>query len=183
MKKILLLLVVCLCASAVKAQNAYERDTVIQVPNLNTTQIYEGLRNWFITSFKKDSRDIIQIDDPQNGSIIAKLHYPFVIKHITWAGGSGVVEFVLDLKIRDGRFKIKLRDFFHTSTSDIGASSWSMGLIKEALPQEWEKGWKFKQQREVYKRLLPDIDTYSTVIISGIDAYMQSYKPSDEEDW
>jgi len=183
MKKIILFLIFAICLCNAKAQKAYERDTVIQVPGKSIEQIYEGLRTWFISSFEKDSRDIIQVDDPANGSIVTKLHFPFVIKHLTWAGGSGYVTCMLDLKIREGRYKIKLYDFIHTSTNNPNVTNWNVGLVTEELPKEWEKGMKYKQEREVYKRLFPKVTTFADAIILSIDAYMKSFTPSEEEDW
>lgn len=166
----------------IKAQNLFERDSVIQVQHLNSAQIFDGVKRWFVSSCK-DSRDVIQIEDKANGSIVGKFFFPFEINNLTYAAGTGYVSFVVDIKIREGRFKVKLTNFSHTSTSPSYSEWWSMGYVKEEIPNEWKSGFKWKQKRGVYKHLLPEIEDYSQTIFYSLSNYLQQYKPDEDDDW
>lgn len=183
MKKIFLIGILSLCFSNFAfAQEPIVRDSVIQMQGMNPTQIYDGLKKWFVVSCV-DARDIIQIDDPANGSIVGKFFFPFEIKNMTYAAGTGFVSVVVDIKIRDGRFKIKMSDFNHTSTHPSFSEWWSMGFVREEVPEEWKKGMKWKQKREVYERLLPAIEQYVQQKFVSLSDYLKTYTPSEDEEW
>ncbi len=183
MKNIFLIGILSLCFSNLAiAQEPIVRDSVIQMQGMNPTQIYDGVKKWFVVSCV-DARDVIQIDDPANGSIVGKLFFPFEIKNMTYAAGTGFVSVVVDIKIRDGRFKIKMSDFNHTSTHPTYSEWWSMGFVREEVPEEWKKGMKWKQKREVYERLLPTIEEYIKNKFTSLSDYLKTYTPSEEEDW
>ena len=183
MKKIFLVGIISLfCSNFVNAQVPIERDSVFQTPGLSISQIYDGVKKWFVVSCS-DSRDVIQIDDPANGSIVGKLFFPYDAKSLSNSASYGFVSVVVDIKIREGRFKIKFSDFNHTSTHPKYSEWWSMGLVKKEIPDEWKSGLKWKQKRDVYNRLLPFIDNYINQKLTSLSGYMKAYIPTEEEDW
>lgn len=184
MKKILLAGILALCFSnLVFAQDPFERDSVFQSKDLSVKQIYDGLKKWFVTMSVSDSRNVIQVDDAQNGSLVGRITFDFKYDNLTWGASTGYITVVFDIKIRDGRYKVKLTDFTHISNHPKYADGWSLGVITEVMPAEWEKGWKFKQNRAVYKKVRERCEEIQSYIFSEIGSYMGNYKPVEEEDW
>ncbi len=183
MKKLLLLSVSLLMALAAFANEPYARDSVIHAEGLSSDQIYESLKKWFITNAKYDSRYIIQHDDAANKHLVGKMNFKFIVNHLTWHAATGVVEVVIDVMARDGRFKIKLSDFQHVSTEPRWGPMWSIGTVTTELPDEWKKGFKYKQHREVYKRVFPRCQEIADLLLHDIAEYAKDFKPIEAEDW
>ena len=102
---------------------------------------------------------------------------------MTWAGGNGHISVVVEIMAREGRFKIRLSDFRHTSENPRFAAKWSLGNITAEIPEEWASGWKKKQQRETYKRVFARCQEISDLIINDIAKYAEDFKPIEGDDW
>lgn len=185
MKKLLFLLLAVFMTYTANAE-PFAKDSVIQAQQLSKDQIYDALKRSFVTNFK-DSRDVLQIDDPQNGRLMAKLHFPFKVGNFTWQALSGYISCVAEINIREGRFKVRLTDFIHEAASNPHGENarrqWCEGLIMSELPDEYKKGMLNKQHREAYKRLLPAVNDWSDVWFSILGSDVNNYKPVEEEDW
>lgn len=184
MKKILLLAIFATIALSASSQAIFQRDSVIQAQHLTAEQIFDGVKNSFVSLFKH-ANDVIQIEDKEKGNIVGKFTFPLKIGNMTFGEGSGQVSAVIDVRIREGRFKVTLRDFIHTSNSRQYSDWWSMGVVKETIPEEWQKGGKWVQKRGVYKSLLPACEEYSDTVINFLSESLQSYNPASEaeEEW
>lgn len=183
MKRLLFFLsLICIAATAF-AEQPLSRDTVIAVPEKSASQIYDGLKKWFITTARFDSRYIIEQDDKENKHMVGKIAFPHRVESLTYGAGSGVITVVIEVMARDGRFKLRLSDFNHKSDHPRFASHWSLGRITEELPEEWEKGFKTKQWRETYKRVRPHCEEIVNSIFGAVSEYCTEFKPIEEEDW
>lgn len=184
MKKILLMAIFALTITTISAQEMFKRDSVIQAQHLTADQIFDGVKNSFVSLFKH-ANDVIQIEDKEKGNIVGKFTFPLKIGNMTFGEGSGQVAAVIDVKIREGRFKVTLRDFIHTSNSRQYSDWWSMGVVRDTIPEEWQKGGKWAQKRGVYKSLLPACEEYSNTVINFLSESIQSYNPASEaeEEW
>lgn len=183
MKKVLLLLFVALFQLPVLANDMFQADTIIRVDNLDSAHIYDGLKKWFITNAKYDSRYIIEQDERENRHLVGRMNFKYVNNSLTYNAGTGHISVVIDIMARDGRFKIKLTDFSHTSHHPQFAHQWSVGTVTDSIPEEWAKGWKKKQIRETYKKVRERCDEIKTQLLSDLAEYCKEFKPIDEEDW
>lgn len=183
MKKILLLFSIIWMATSAFANQPLYRDTVISVPDKSASQIYDGLKKWFITNAKFDSRYIIEQDDKENKHMVGKFSFPHRVNSLTWGGGSGYITVVIDVMARDGRFKLVLSDFNHKSDYTSNEAYWSLGTITEEIPEEWATGLKKIHKRETYKRVRPHCDEIVNTIFSAVAEYCKEFKPIEEDDW
>lgn len=183
MKKLLLILFLVTTTLCSYANEPLARDSVIQASGLSSQQIYESLKKWFIANAKYDSRYIIEHDDPTNNHLVGRMNFKYKANSMTWAAGSGHISVVIEIMAKDGRFKVRLSDFNHTSEHPQYADQWSLGTITTEIPEEWASGWKTKQQRETYKRVLPRCLEISDMLINDISEYALDFKPIEEENW
>lgn len=183
MKKIIGLIIAIASVLNSYANEPLARDSVIQANGLSSQQIYESLKKWFITNAKYDSRYIIELDDVNNKHLVGKMNFNFKESSLTWGASSGHISVVIEIMARDGRFKIRLSDFRHVSEHPRFASGWSLGTITTKLPEEWESGFKNKQNREVYKRVFPKCLLISELLFHDIAEYATDFKPIEDEDW
>lgn len=170
-------------ALGVYANEPYARDSVIQANGLSSQQIYESLKKWFITNAKYDSRYIIEHDDAENKHLVGRMNFNYKTSSINWAAGNGTISVVIEIMARDGRFKIRLSDFRHTSEHPKYAYHWSLGTVTSEIPEQWASGWKTKQQRETYKRVFPRCQEIADMLILDIAEYAKDFKPIEGDDW
>lgn len=168
-----------LCAFGIKAQNVWQPDSVIQAPNKTPEQIIACATQWASTYFAEFSPAITSDET----SLTVMLNLPFSINNMTWAAGSGYITGQVKIQAREGRFKIALSNFNHSSTSRQYPDWWSMGLILESTPEQWVKGMKWKQKREVYKRVLEELTAFSKSVFTSAATTIPNCTPTVEEDW
>lgn len=178
MKKIIVLLI-SLCAFVTNAQNVWQPDTVIQADGKSPDQIIACATQWASSNFAEFSPVI----STSETSLTVMLNLPFSINNMTWAAGSGYITGQVKIQARDGRFKIVLSNFNHFSTNRQYSDWWSMGLILESIPEQWSKGMKWKQKREVYKRVLEKLNNFSQSVFDSAATYIKDCTPIMEEDW
>lgn len=178
MRKIFILLMV-LCAFGIKAQNVWQPDSIIQAPDKTQEQIIACATQWAASNFAEFSPTITSDET----SLTVMLNLPFKINNMTWAAGSGYITGQVKIQAREGRFKISLSNFNHFSTNKQYTDWWSMGLILESTPEQWIKGGKWKQKREVYKRVLEKLNSFSQSVFTSAATSIPSCTPVVEEDW
>lgn len=183
MRKFILFLLILCSSLSVSAVEPYSRDSVIQAKGLSSQQIYESLKKWFITNAKFDSRYIIEHDDAANKHLVGRMTFRYNCSNINWAAGSGHISVVVDVMARDGRFRIKLSDFNHISEDKDYAYHWSLGTVTSEIPEKWASGWKTKQQRETYKRVIKRCQEYADFVLHSVAEYAKDFKPIEAEEW
>lgn len=129
MKKLILFFFLLTRLTSFAQEHAILCDTVIQVPNKTSSEIYTSVKSWIATSFKS-ANSIIQMDDPQNGIIVGKVCFSYTAPGgMTYRCIDGYVNYTMQLRIKDGRFKITLSDFIHETKDLYLKDTWSFGLI------------------------------------------------------
>lgn len=58
-----------------------------------------------------------------------------------------------------------------------------MGLILEETPEQWAKGLKWKQKREVYKRVLEKLNKLKDASFKSAAEYIPNCTPKANDDW
>lgn len=160
-------------------------EEVIQQEGRTKKEIYNDLRNWFARTFV-DSNEVIQYND-ENSEITGKGSFKVKIANLTFAAGSGYVSYVVNVRIREGRFKVVIDNFVHHSTDLTYSDSWSIGLIYKSLPEDLNKvpgckGLAKVQYKGVFKRVQPMCIEQGQSLINSLKAYLQTSKKV-EDDW
>lgn len=161
------------------AQNVWQQDTVISTPGKSKQQIINCAKQWATSSFAQFSPTIFNDEN----SITINLSLPFEIKNMSYAAGSGKLIGQIKIYAKDERFKIELSNFDHVSSNPRYTEWWSMGLILENTPEQWANGAKWKQKREVYKRILEALNTLKISTFNSAAEYIPACTPIEEEDW
>lgn len=180
MKKILLFATIIMASILLKAQddslNPYSFTEVVKVENKSAGDIYYQSKIWLADTYKS-AKDVIQIDDKENNTIVGKGTLKYNSK--IFAGGaaiSGTIDYTIRIMAKDGRYKYEFTDFIHQG-NDRGSS---FGLIlntdNPALKIGWEK-WRIK----VYKEIKETIDRNIKPIEESLKNSLNKEKPNN--DW
>lgn len=183
MKKIFFLFAALLCFVSAKAQDDNEIvvDTVIQVPGVDAAKIYSSLRLWFIEAAKYDSRAVLQVDKKDDGLLQGRMSHEFVVNNMTWSSLSGYISAIIDVRIRDGRYKMRMYNFEHRSTAPQFTAQWCQGRIYKKAPDSL-KGMAKKPYNKMLDKALPLISIWTKSIIQGSKDAISSEKKV-EDDW
>lgn len=182
---IIIALILFLCPNITKAQGTpLEFSEVINADGKTVAQIYPIVKSWIAISFKS-ANSVIQMDDKESGVFICKGNFSYRAPGgFTYRYIDGIVEFMLKVQIRDGRFKVTLSDFAHKSLDSMCASTWSFGLITDR-----EKYKESGLQDNRYKKTWPDLQLKcketSLNTFQGLKDAISGAKPvlDDENDW
>lgn len=179
MKKLLFLIFTVLAITS-NAQNVWAPDSVIQCPGKSVNEIISCATNWALLHFAEDSPSITTND---NVITIELQKIPFEIKNLTWQAGSGYLTGFVNIEAKEGRFKIRLLNFNHFSSNRQYNDWWTMGLIADGIPEKYQKGAKWKQKREVYKRVLEFLNNLKEDSFKSAAEFVQNCNADEEEDW
>ena len=176
MKKILLI-VMLLFSITVVAQEPLKFSEVIQVEGMSANDIFNTAKKWFVTHFK-DANSVIQVDNPNDGILVGKGNLPFVYKSLTWSNSSGCIWFIVDIKIKDGRFKMTVSDFRHESKAPQYAEGWSLGLIYDSYLPDYKH-----QHKKIWDKVEPICVDEFPLLVSSIKEFMKSNKVEEDDNW
>lgn len=125
--RVLLFLIILLCAESAHSQQLLTFSKVIEVENMDKQSIYLSLRNW-ISTYYRDSKEVIQMDDRESGIIVGKAIFIFPVKRVAYLAYEGNIWYTIKLLTKDGRFKVEVSNFIHEN--DPGnAKNCRLGLI------------------------------------------------------
>jgi hypothetical protein len=91
---------------------------IVQVPNVNASQLYTALRVWFADIFK-DSRSVLEVDDKESGILMGR-GWTTVIAGELW--------FSIKVQIKDGRYKYTISDLYVELPGGYGYSARKISL-------------------------------------------------------
>ncbi|MCK9203427.1 MAG: DUF4468 domain-containing protein [Bacteroidales bacterium] len=95
---------------------------VVQVPGKTKDEIYFASKTFIATTFRS-AKDVIQLDDKENGELIVKGNFKECVgmSMRSWGNCDQIVSFTLNIQTKDGRFKYKIDNFQHESYArDLG---------------------------------------------------------------
>lgn len=159
----------------VQAQNPIEYSEVIPAEGMTADQIYQSVRKWFVHKFR-DAQSVIQVDNPGEATIIGKGCFPFEYKSLTWASSSGCIWCVVDVKAKDGRFKISVSDFRHESSARQ-SSAWSIGLIYDAYLPDYKH-----QHKKIWDKVYPLCQSNYQELVESLRKFISENKESKQDD-
>lgn len=154
---------------------------VIKVDGVSASELYSRSKIWFASTYR-NSNAVIQMDSKEETIIIGKAN--IIYKTAIFAGSlalDGVVNYIIKISSKDGRYKYELSDFSHEATSITPYRRYSFGLItsRETCPINIPALWHLddKAWREIKKT----VSINSTDIIESLKIGM--LKPSKEDNW
>lgn len=130
---------------------------VIKIDDLSKSDLYKRAKKWVVLNYKS-ANDVIQLDDKEDGIIIAK--GTFGIRYYT---RNPKIEHTLQIETKNGRFKYTISNFIYNDNQGYT-------FFIENFP----KGWAGK------KKLYRLIDEEVNKIISNLK---QSMNSEEKDDW
>jgi hypothetical protein len=151
---------------------------VIKVPSKSKDEIYFNAKS-AITKVFKSAKDVIQLDDKENGQLIVKGSFRTCtgISGNDWGNCNHLVKFTLTIQVKDGRYKYTIGNFYHESYSKNQGSGGSFENEKPSCGyillsnNNWQK-IKTQTQSQV-----------STLIIALKTEIESNQTPSQDESW
>lgn len=154
-------------------------DTVLQAPDLNADQIYDNFKIWFANKMRS-ANDVIQLEDPDKKHIIGKSGFAFNVDNMTWHCLTGVIRFTIEIAARDGRYRLKIHDFYHQAFRD----GWSEGPVFVGGPNPAVKGLRKKQNSEMQKRAIGVCaKNIADIIVSLQETMLGKASVTTDDDW
>ncbi len=105
---------------------------ILELPELSKEQIYSNTKRWIAINFK-DSQEVIQLDNKEDGLIICKAVFTVSISSFGQKPG-GHVYYDLIFQIRDNRMRVEVTNVYH-STKLIPNSVGSGGNLANERPE------------------------------------------------
>lgn len=153
--------------------NLIEYTELVQVDSTTTQkELYSRAKEWVAIAFKS-AKDVIQMDDSENGIMILKGIIPI-------SGGmylaDGKVDFTMKIQLKNGRYKYWITNFNHSSYK----SGYSGGALENTKPAcgsmfMMKKGWNQVKERT---------DEYAHAIAQNLKNFMAKQSiDKKEESW
>lgn len=154
---------------------------VINTDSVGKINIYNSIKEWVGLNFKS-AKNVIQIDDKDAGMLILKGNMTYSFGGLTYMCYDGYVDYTINIKIKDNRYKVEISDFIHTVK--IGNSkSCELGLVTtKELYQEsgFQKGYNNK----VWKHLKYKSEFFSNQIFDELNKQTINVKNTNKDtDW
>lgn len=166
---------------AVNAQEKLAFSKVIKADSVSTEGIFVSIKEWLSMEFKKGN-NAIELEDKKAGLLIANAssNYKSLTNGIMYAWSSGSIEYIINIQIREGRFKVTLTNFILKCPNKGGEK---LGILTSAEESTY-KGWEKKHYNKVWKDLKiksKDIADQWFALFETIN--FSNYKQDTSEDW
>lgn len=125
---------------------------VVQLDSTSKKEIYNRAKDFIITAFRS-ANDVIQLDNYEDGKIIAKGFSEFIGG---WTFGNaldGKVWFTLIIQIKDNKYRYEITNIFHEGYP--GKASY--GVLENELPRIRILGWSRKVCDKFRKSIYVDL--------------------------
>ena len=150
---------------------------IVQVDNVSIDELYLRSKQFFVDELESD-KDIILLDDPESGIVLAKGFYDTYIgstKYQMW--------FTVKIQSKDGRYKYDIYNiYFRSYPDDSGKTSTLDDWYIFDRKRFYKKNGKPQKYLEEYKNAMTG---QVTSLIKLIKASMDNSETSDsdDEDW
>ena len=176
------------------AQVALTYDSVLVFEGKPKDKLY-SLSKLFVVQAFKDSKEVIQLEDKENGVIIGKGNFSHQFSNPRFncnrETGKGIVEFTLKIQVKDGKIKVTMTDFNHSPdrVTPYGYSysipnKVNLGMIykdKSYSTDEDEDNGIDKCKADIYKDILSQsFEIYKTMLEKLKVEFSKEIK---SEDW
>lgn len=177
MRKLYFLVIVLLISNEVSAQGKLlailplkDRKVtytdVIQLQGVSKDEIYKRAKHWFINTYSS-GKDVIQLDDKENGEIIGKGCFKAFWMISFYAGQNVNVWKTIKIQIKNDRFRYEITDF---RMKNYYLPSQNASVTDVGIPlEEWNKGHDSNN-----KRFYPKINNQIIALISSLEKAMKN---------
>lgn len=185
MKRSVLFLAMMMAFSCAMAQEPLSYSEVIQQEGKSSSEIYKNVKKWFANTFRS-AQDVIQYDGAGE-EVSGKATINYEEKSLTYAAASGIIYYNIDVKVKEGRLRIVIDNFIHTSTHPTWGKQWSIGTIYKQKPSDEElksivHGLSKKQYRGVDERVRPLCFQEISSLIASLKSFM-AQQQNDDDNW
>lgn len=144
---------------------------IVQVDDVSSDELYNRAKRWFVDTYKS-GKDVIQLDDKENGEIIGKGFFEEMWM-VTFYGGQNVnVWQTIKVQMKDGRYRYEITDF--RMKYFVSASQYTSSSNVDVALEEWNKGRDANN-----KKFYPKIDSHIKSLIESLDKAMKTKTKSD----
>lgn len=184
MRKLFCIVAMMMAVSCAMAQEPLSYSEVIPQEGKTSSEIYKSVKKWFANTFRS-AQGVIQYDGAGE-EVSGKAVIAYEEKSMTWAAASGLIYYNIDVKVKDGRFKIVLDNFVHQSTHPKWGKQWSNGLIYGNTPTDEQLkaighgGLAKKQYKAIDERVRPLCFHEISSLIASLKTFMDQQQKEDD---
>lgn len=183
MRKFLSTILFAILSLSLFAQNEpIQNDSVLQVPNVSSDQIYQRINAWFVSFAKHDSRSLIQLQDDEKKHIVGSFSFPYHDNALSYLNMEGYITAVFDITARDGRFRVKCYQYSHSSSKAPGNQDFEMGILYNDVPDNTTGMTRRMSYKHILKKVKPLINTQWLSMLSEMEKAVNT-QLTTEEDW
>lgn len=139
---------------------------VIQVDSFSKDELYKRAKRWFIDTYKS-GKDVIQLDDKENGEIVGKGFFEETWMVTFYAGQNVNVWQTIKIHMKDGRYKYEISDF--RMKYFVSASQYTSASNVDIPLEDWNKGRDTNN-----KKFYPKIDNQVKLLIESLEKAMKT---------
>ena len=147
---------------------------IVQVDNVSKDELYQRSKQFFIDELESD-KDIIQLDDQESGTVVAKGFYDVYVgltKYQMW--------FTVKIQSKEGRYKYDIYNiYFRTYPDDSGKTITLDDWYIFDRQRFYKKNGKPQKRLEKYKNAMTE---QLTSLIKLIKVSMDNSGTSDSND-
>jgi hypothetical protein len=142
----------------------------------NKQELFSRAREWFAKAYKS-SRNVIQMEDKENGKIIGKALMQVYYKEFPY----GYINYTISIYIKDGRYKYEFTDFHHTGQQ--GRDVPDFGVCEKMIKTS-DKYMGIISYQKYYNYCLYQMDNNIKDLITDLKAAMtRKATNSKKDDW
>lgn len=146
--------------------------SVIEIPDKNKDEIYDKIKLYLVESYN-NFREVVQLDDKNNGTIILKATMRFVNAGPYYEGW---IDYSLKITIKDGKFKIEMKDLNHETHNIKGKLP--LGPLTRN-PNFTDKGWLKNQTNNAWKVMKEYSANYFKRMVMSLTEFVKTGKQDD----
>jgi hypothetical protein len=91
---------------------------VVNIDSTSRSELYLRAKTWFVHNFNS-ANNVIQLDDKESGKLIGNALFDVRLSLMS-KQNAGFVRFLVEIQVKDGRYKYTFTDFWHEAgTTDI----------------------------------------------------------------
>jgi hypothetical protein len=121
-------------------------------------------------------KDILQVEDKNQGIIILKPKMKFDITGLGLTGYSGLMSYTLKIQVKDNKYKIDIMDLFYEGNFQYPETKLGEFTDREKFA---EKGYMVPQKNKVWTQLKDQVPVRFEGLIDSINKKLIQNQPED----
>lgn len=155
---------------------------VIQVDSASANELYNRAKFWLASSYNS-SKDVLQIDNKNDGQILGKALFSFNQTFLDRSGQTkGSIKYTISITVKDGRYKYEVTEFIHEPIgNEYGKMSFGLITTDSQCPTPPSRsiGWCNKVWADIKNQIEEKIPSMIVSLKRGMKKQTQSGK----DDW